>query len=106
MKREEVFFFFFFFSSRRRHTRLTCDWSSDVCSSDLGKGQDSALRQQLLDQAAPPRSERSAQCVLFAARLGTELQEVGNVHAGDQQNKGDRAKKRVERLPGKAIKVF
>src|SRR6266480_6405517 len=27
---------FFFFSSRRRHTRLTCDWSSDVCSSDLG----------------------------------------------------------------------
>src|SRR6266480_1688390 len=28
-------FFCFFFSSRRRHTRLTCDWSSDVCSSDL-----------------------------------------------------------------------
>src|SRR5690242_21395399 len=28
-------FVFFFFSSRRRHTRLTCDWSSDVCSSDL-----------------------------------------------------------------------
>src|SRR5580698_1233165 len=31
-------FFFFFFSSRRRHTRLTCDWSSDVCSSDLLSG--------------------------------------------------------------------
>src|SRR5580698_11342646 len=30
---------FFFFSSRRRHTRLTCDWSSDVCSSDLGRGE-------------------------------------------------------------------
>src|SRR5260221_7729300 len=29
------FFFFFFFSSRRRHTRSLCDWSSDVCSSDL-----------------------------------------------------------------------
>src|SRR2546427_6828991 len=26
---------FFFFSSRRRHTRFDCDWSSDVCSSDL-----------------------------------------------------------------------
>src|SRR5574337_435364 len=25
----------FFFSSRRRHTRLSGDWSSDVCSSDL-----------------------------------------------------------------------
>src|SRR5262245_64950251 len=30
------FFFFFFFSSRRRHTRCLSDWSSDVCSSDLG----------------------------------------------------------------------
>src|SRR5689334_24229605 len=30
-----LFFFFFFFSSRRRHTRWNCDWSSDVCSSDL-----------------------------------------------------------------------
>src|SRR5260370_7750441 len=28
-------FFVFFFSSRRRHTRFKCDWSSDVCSSDL-----------------------------------------------------------------------
>src|SRR2546427_2484345 len=28
-------YFFFFFSSRRRHTRFDCDWSSDVCSSDL-----------------------------------------------------------------------
>src|SRR5437879_10636120 len=26
----------FFFSSRRRHTRYIGDWSSDVCSSDLG----------------------------------------------------------------------
>src|SRR5256886_4983776 len=30
-------FYFFFFSSRRRHTRFDCDWSSDVCSSDLGR---------------------------------------------------------------------
>src|SRR5215204_6177230 len=30
-----MIFFFFFFSSRRRHTRSLCDWSSDVCSSDL-----------------------------------------------------------------------
>src|SRR5690625_2377989 len=28
---------FFFFSSRRRHTRWPRDWSSDVCSSDLGE---------------------------------------------------------------------
>src|SRR5437762_8990040 len=29
---------YFFFSSRRRHTRYIGDWSSDVCSSDLGFG--------------------------------------------------------------------
>ena len=29
---------YFFFSSKRRHTRFTSDWSSDVCSSDLGFG--------------------------------------------------------------------
>src|SRR5207237_6241546 len=31
--------FTFFFSSRRRHTRFKCDWSSDVCSSDLRPGE-------------------------------------------------------------------
>src|SRR2546430_7945992 len=33
-----VLYYFFFFSSRRRHTRFDCDWSSDVCSSDLPGG--------------------------------------------------------------------
>src|SRR5256886_16912226 len=36
MKKRCRTFLFFFFSSRRRHTRFDCDWSSDVCSSDLG----------------------------------------------------------------------
>src|SRR2546430_13510689 len=53
----------FFFSSRRRHTRFDCDWSSDVCSSDLDKAQDQKrLRElnreaeEILD-AAPESSE-------------------------------------------------
>src|SRR3990167_7175214 len=29
-----------FFSSRRRHTMFDCDWSSDVCSSDLARLRD------------------------------------------------------------------
>src|SRR5207237_6141028 len=33
---------FFFCSSRRRHTRFKCDWSSDVCSSDLSRRRRSA----------------------------------------------------------------
>src|SRR5436190_16752954 len=35
MKTRRTTIDFFFFSSRRRHTRSLCDWSSDVCSSDL-----------------------------------------------------------------------
>src|SRR6266498_5083488 len=38
--------FCFFFSSRRRHTRCGRDWSSDVCSSDLG------LEHEVLDATA------------------------------------------------------
>src|SRR5215204_2960380 len=39
--------FFFFFSSRRRHTRSLCDWSSDVCSSDL---EDAAAVRDAIDR--------------------------------------------------------
>src|SRR5689334_11211518 len=48
----------FFFSSRRRHTRWNCDWSSDVCSSDLAaadsarKAGDSEQERQSLGKAA------------------------------------------------------
>src|SRR2546430_3126851 len=35
MRRRAIVVLCFFFSSRRRHTRFDCDWSSDVCSSDL-----------------------------------------------------------------------
>src|SRR2546430_8110373 len=46
--------FFFFFSSRRRHTRFDCDWSSDVCSSDL----DLQLHIILNDALVRPAVER------------------------------------------------
>src|SRR5688572_11845299 len=58
-----VFYFFFFFSSRRRHTRFDCDWSSDVCSSDLCRatalaatrlGMQSRLLLRTADPARPP----------------------------------------------------
>src|SRR2546427_6525120 len=39
---------FFFFSSRRRHTRFDCDWSSDVCSSDLQTLRKLAYRERFL----------------------------------------------------------
>src|SRR2546426_12550142 len=49
-------FFFFFFSSRRRHTRLQGDWSSDVCSSDLG----SAWRRRANGPARSPPARNAA----------------------------------------------
>src|SRR5256886_16025018 len=39
---------YFFFSSRRRHTRFDCDWSSDVCSSDLVAQEKKVARGQRL----------------------------------------------------------
>src|SRR5260370_16456272 len=50
---------FFFFSSRRRHTRFKCDWSSDVCSSDLVKARDDAAI-EILD-LAPLRNLKAAE---------------------------------------------
>src|SRR6267143_2082405 len=47
---------FFFFSSRRRHTRWNCDWSSDVCSSDLKarrKGTPSSMSDLDIREAQP-----------------------------------------------------
>src|SRR5207245_3402380 len=38
----------FFFSSRRRHTRCYRDWSSDVCSSDLGRPRHAVRRTDTL----------------------------------------------------------
>src|SRR4051812_49467760 len=89
------FNFFFFFSSRRRHTRLTCDWSSDVCSSDLtesdrriaqhfersgGKRRRRSLRDRAvgrlqLDRARGAASESAAGCRVDGAR--SEERRVG-----------------------------
>src|SRR5256885_5103141 len=55
----------FFFSSRRRHTRLQGDWSSDVCSSDLGADARTAAVESYSRTAARTRSRNLAggQCV-------------------------------------------
>src|ERR1039457_1136299 len=54
---------FFFFSSRRRHTRLQGDWSSDVCSSDLGLSP--ASRQVFRNRASCVRGEQDATITRF-----------------------------------------
>src|SRR6266567_8568187 len=61
----EFVFIFFLFSSRRRHTRFDCDWSSDVCSSDLARSDGGQAGQgmppggdALAGQHAEPERER------------------------------------------------
>src|SRR5207237_6410748 len=60
-------FIFFFFSSRRRHTRFKCDWSSDVCSSDL------FYIFLTLAVSALVRSSRAALVLLLAFWVATTL---------------------------------
>src|SRR2546430_7660321 len=49
----------FFFSSRRRHTRFDCDWSSDVCSSDLCQ---IVYRLDRLSSALTSQTQLALQC--------------------------------------------
>src|SRR5690606_39381035 len=51
--------FDFFFTSRRRHTRFSRDWSSDVCSSDLGfEGDFSVLKSSVNEILNPDFIEK------------------------------------------------
>src|SRR5438034_10772034 len=79
-----MFFFFFFFSSRRRHTRSLCDWSSDVCSSDLAKAANVpivvAINKIDKPEAQPERVKRQLSDLgLMPAEWGgdTEFVEIG-----------------------------
>src|SRR5262249_59536683 len=76
------------FSSRRRHTRLVSDWSSDVCSSDLGSdATEAALRAQAPKAtylhlathgyfAPPERRPAFTQDEAWPMRRARELQEA------------------------------
>src|SRR2546430_5450129 len=63
----------FFFSSRRRHTRFDCDWSSDVCSSDLCEG---ISRQEMRISLGIPRL---AQRTRRSEEHTSELQSQSNL---------------------------
>src|SRR2546430_5667777 len=62
---------FFFFSSRRRHTRFDCDWSSDVCSSDL-------LYYALVKSGTTPRAYPG----VYASDLANFVIPTGLTHIG------------------------
>src|SRR6266568_8382008 len=75
---------FFFFSSRRRHTRWNCDWSSDVCSSDLrrrararGNPRLAAEPQGRGDPGTVRRQRQPQECGGSAGRAGARWRSGG-----------------------------
>src|SRR5207247_6804090 len=84
----------FFFSSRSRHTRSTRDWSSDVCSSDLGRlrdgcaggeeiGQDTLARHDLEDAARAGEDHEGQRVRDALAEIGrASCRERGEVWGG------------------------
>src|SRR6266581_7294105 len=74
----------FFFSSRRRHTRWTGDWSSDVCSSDLPRGEWSEPVVQVdewlsIRSALAAISPRRRAAVVLVDYVGMDAGEAGGV---------------------------
>src|SRR5689334_23651852 len=109
----------FFFSSRRRHTRWNCDWSSDVCSSDLlpnsateqelGKPVGSDLRQGTITlpvilmrdgnvSDGPFRAAFEAQDVELQVRLVQESGAIERAHA-EAEALVQQARSALESLP-------
>src|SRR5437870_2596243 len=76
----------FFFSSRRRHTRWPRDWSSDVCSSDLGFGPDGAV---LVAERAEQRFD--------GPRVADRAEAPRGVPPGDPDGRLQRREQRFER---------
>src|SRR5688572_33221779 len=81
-------YFFFFFSSRRRHTRFDCDWSSDVCSSDL-RDRLRVLRASAsgVRSGDPGRPALASATAVFPAPARSEERRVGkSVDLGGRRN--------------------
>src|SRR2546430_9817445 len=81
----------FFFSSRRRHTRFDCDWSSDVCSSDLDydaltAGQSRVVAEEKLEQVLQELEE-----LVGIATVKDKVKETANFARIQQLRKIGRA---------------
>src|SRR3954462_1202390 len=102
--------------SRRRHTRLSCDWSSDVCSPDRSEEHTSELQShdnlvcRLLTCALPIRSEEHTSELQshdnLVCRLLLENSEPGLMLAGDGEDPVGRARPFEERRAARGPSGF
>src|SRR6266496_4530865 len=94
---------FFFFSSRRRHTRSLRDWSSDVCSSDLGTTAPTS-------SPSPIRAKRGSTSSPPIARAGSPSGRRSEEHTSELQSRRDLVcrllleKKKKKPLPLPSVK--
>src|SRR2546430_5528231 len=91
-----------FFSSRRRHPMFDCDWSSDVCSSDLSCRCSSLSGLDRRDRRLEPRKRGAATgahqpqpgrpdrrpCVRLQARAGGGRRDAANARPATQHGRG------------------
>src|SRR5690625_7824895 len=109
---------FFFFSSRRRHTRWPRDWSSDVCSSDLGRTVDfrnvllvltSNLGSQFLVDAALSEEEKKNRVKIGRAscreRVESSVEAVVSKKKGSKQNENRGGRGREQAVSAKGMRV-
>src|SRR6266567_352449 len=89
--------FFFFFSSRRRHTIFDCDWSSDVCSSDLaGARRLGEVLQELAHGQAVTLDYPVGRVVRLAPQLGRRAGDERSVEAVAGEPVAERVEQAVE----------
>src|SRR2546430_10322294 len=87
-----LFTVFFFFSSRRRHTRFDCDWSSDVCSSDLAQ---LAFSGTALHDLLEPTSSYVSIVELGMYEMTAKMHEqVGAKHRSEERRVGKECRSR------------
>src|SRR5688572_32801451 len=83
---------FFFFSSRRRHTRFDCDWSSDVCSSDLGEPEHGVQPRHVVELGA---GGEQAQVEAAPSPLGVRLEDLrADVDRSEERRVGKECRSR------------
>src|SRR5260370_28179359 len=88
----------FFFSSRRRHTRFKCDWSSDVCSSDLEKLAMEFLMDSRLALLATTNCRQAAPFYPSYSRWDSRA--AARIDGGASWRSSDRHDTRISKGPG------
>src|SRR5256886_9405274 len=102
-----------FFSSRRRHTRFDCDWSSDVCSSDLplevaaGRGGGDRLveREGLGIAVGRLGGERAPELLEVAVDGGGELAKIARAQTAAGRERAGAGAVELERRTVAAVLV-